>query len=186
MMSDTLSGRRCLMRLLHVAIAAIMLALLGVSPVSAQDQQQAAPKIIKLEPYIVEKFVKYVVIAVDQANQTGNYTVLHGMGSDPFKKTSPAELFKSFEGMRKSRLDLSSVLLYKPRLSTKPELVNGVLRATGYFPTEPLKINFDIVWVLATDHLLLEGLSITPSKDVVQAAPASGNKADMPAAAGSN
>lgn len=173
------------MRHLHIAIVAIMLALLGVSPVPAQEQQQAAPKILKLEPYIVEKFVKYVVVAVDQANQTGNYTVLHGMGSDLFKKTSPAELFKSFEGMRKSRFDLSSVLLYKPRLSSKPELVNGVLRATGYFPTEPLKINFDIVWILAGDHLLLQGLSITPSKDVAQSAPESGNKGDMPAA-GSN
>ncbi len=88
--------------------------------------------------------------------------------------------------MRKAQVDLSSVLLYKPRLSTKPELVNGVLRATGYFPTEPLKVNFDIVWILADNQLLLHGLTITPSKDIAQAAPVFGNKADMPAADGSN
>jgi hypothetical protein len=165
-------------RHLYIATAAMILALISAAPAPAQEQP--APKVIKVEPYLVEKFVKYTIIAVDQANQTGNYTVLHALGSPAFKKTPPADLFKSFEGMRKNNLDLSSVLLYKPRLSSKPELVNGVLRATGYFPTEPLKVNFDIVWVVSRGHLLLHGLVIKPSKDVAQAAPTSDTKVDKP------
>ncbi|MGE3829557.1 MAG: hypothetical protein AB7F76_01065 [Parvibaculaceae bacterium] len=169
-----------------IATAAILFALLGAFPASAQDQQQA-PKVVKIEPYIIEKFVKYVVIAVDQANQTGNYEVLHSLGSPKFQETTTTEvLAKSFEPMRKSGLDLSTVLLYKPRLSSKPELVNGVLRATGYFPTQPLKVNFDILWILKDQHLLLHGLILNPAKEEAQAAPASTTKTDKPAAADQN
>lgn len=163
----------------------MIFALLGALPASAQDQQ-AAPKVVKVEPYIVEKFVKYVVIAVDQANQTGNYEVLHSLGSSKFQETSTEALAKSFEPMRKSGLDLSTVLLYKPRLSSKPELVNGVLRATGYFPTQPLKVNFDILWIIKDKHLLLHGLILNPAKEEAQAAPASSTKTDKPAAADQN
>ena len=171
------------MKPFFIATAIVTLILAGLSPAAAQEEA-AAPKVVKIEPYIVEKFVKYVIIAVDQANQTGNYEVLHGLGSPLFQKETTIEvLSESFRQMRESGLDLSAVMLYKPRLSSDPELVDGVLRATGYFPTQPLKINFDIVWAWNDSHLYLHRLSIRPSSEVEQAEPSSSNKADKPAEA---
>jgi hypothetical protein len=147
-------------------------------PVLAQEEQ-AAPKVMKVEAYIVEKFVKYVIMAVDQANRTGNYTVLHALGSPDFKKsTPPAQLFKAFEGMRKAKIDLSSTLLYKPKLSSELVVREGVMHATGYFPTTPLKVNFDLVLVFSENRMMIHRLRITPSKDILSAEPTADAKAD--------
>jgi hypothetical protein len=182
-MSDSLSGRRRLVKYLHIAIASIFLTLVSTASAPAQEQQPQASKAIKVEPFIVEKFVKYAIIAVDQANLTGNYTVLHAMGTPAFKKASSAsQLSKAFESMRKANIDLSAILLYRPKLSSELVVRNGVMHATGYFPTEPMKVNFDVVIVVTRKGMMIHGLKIHPSKDIVSAKPAADAKVDKPAA----
>ncbi|MFT4025274.1 MAG: hypothetical protein QM676_00510 [Novosphingobium sp.] len=105
----------------------------------ARQQQSAIPQAAGL---IV--LIKSSLIALNQANQTGNYQVLYALGSDGLRSsTNPQNLAQSFAAFRERRIDLSPVLVLAPRLTRAAAIEGGRLHLVGSFPTTPLQINFD-------------------------------------------
>ena len=76
-------------------------------------QQKAAPKPTLPDPYKLNLLIRSTILAVNQANQTGNYTVLRALASPRFQKgNSKAQLAKIFAGLRKRKLDLTPIMFF--------------------------------------------------------------------------
>ncbi|MGN6357564.1 MAG: hypothetical protein ACTHLU_08810 [Novosphingobium sp.] len=89
--------------------------------------------------------IKGSLVALNQANQTGNYTVLYGLGSDGLRSsTNPQNLAQSFAAFRQRNVDLSPVIYLDPQLARQPAIEGGRLHLVGSFPTQPMRITFDI------------------------------------------
>jgi hypothetical protein len=88
------------------------------------------------------------LIALNQANATGNYTVLRQMAAPGFQQAnSPERLSKAFTELRSRNLDLTPILLFQPKLYRRPVINDrGMLRVTGFFPTSPERVNFDLIF----------------------------------------
>jgi len=155
-----------------LAILAVLA--LGAAPALAQE-----PKPTEVNPVVVEGLVKYTIIAVDQANLTGNYSVLRALGTPQFQQnTSAAMLAKSFARMRQLKLQMSTILLVKPSFTKPPVLSNGVLKVAGVFPTAPTRIAFEATYVSVNGRMRLAGLKITPVKSEAEVGTTSGKKVD--------
>lgn len=111
--------------------------------------------------------IQNAMAAVSQANMTGNYSVLHALAAPSFQQVNPPEkLSQLFEGLRKARLDITPVLLFRPVLTTHPAIDgNGMLRMTGYYQTAPQNVLFDLLFVPYAGQWRLQGLSINTRPD---------------------
>jgi hypothetical protein len=115
----------------------------GAMPISAAAQQ-AKPAQIDRNGVLI--LVRSALIALDQANKTGNYTVLRDLGAPAFQANSAARLGEIFAGLRRDALDLSGVAVLDPQLTLLPQIdAEGMMRMTGFFPSAPAQINFDLV-----------------------------------------
>jgi len=142
-------------------LSIIMFALVA-QPIQAQDASRppvsAQPVPGQLE---LSKLVWNTLAAVDHANQSGNYSVLRDMSAPAFQAANdPARLAQIFQGLRRSRIDLSNTLLLAPSYSVAPVIQNGVLRIRGYFGLRPTAINFDLHFQWIGGRWRLFGVSI--------------------------
>lgn len=158
---------------------AVLLILLGAGLTPALGQEAAAPKPAApagINPAVVEKLVKYTIIAVDQGNATGNYSVLRELGTPKFQAmTSSAKLSDVFAPLRRMKLDMSAFTMMRPVFTAPPQVTNGQLKIVGYFPTAPIRINFVMTYAQQGGKVKLAGLAVTPSKVEAGAKPAQGN-----------
>jgi len=125
-------------------------------------QQKAAPKPALPDPYKLNLLVRATIIAVNQANQTGNYTVLRALASPRFQKeNSKAQLAKIFAGLRKRNLDLTPIMFFDPKLVAPPAIdASGMLRLTGFIPTQPEQVLFDLAFESVEGKWRLFGIAI--------------------------
>jgi hypothetical protein len=96
----------------------------------------------------ISALIRSTVIAIDQANMTGNYTVLRDMGAIGFHfdKTA-ADLADVFRPLRERKIDLGDTVLQDPLMSEQPSLsTDGVLRLKGWFPKEQENVTFDLAF----------------------------------------
>ena len=145
---------------------------------AAQGSQgvQAAPGMP--DAYRLNVMIRTAIVALNQANQTGNYTVLRDLGATPFRMTNDASrLAETFAALRKRQIDLSPILFFMPKLVQQPQLdQRGLLRLVGYFATTPERVNFDIYYLLEGGQWRLFGIGVlmTPG-DATAALPAPGD-----------
>src|SRR5262245_62221835 len=99
----------------------------------AVPQQAAAPKPANIDRNGVLMLVRSTLLALDQANKTGNYTVLRDLGAPGFQAANTAaRLSEVFAAQRKDKLDLSGVAVIDPQLSLLPQIEpNGMMRMAG-------------------------------------------------------
>jgi hypothetical protein len=110
--------------------------------------------------------IRSMVIAVNQANKTNNYTVLRDLGSPRFKEANSAKkLADVFAELRKSKFDLSPVLFFTPQMLAPPAVTPaGMLRLTGYFDTVPQRVSFDMLFESVKGEWLLYGINIATQR----------------------
>jgi hypothetical protein len=135
--------------------------------------------------------IRAALIGLDQANVTGNYTVLRDMAAPGFKQAnSPDRLAQIFAHLRQRTLDLLPILVIQPKLYRKAQITSeGMLTITGFFPIEPERINFDLLFQPVEGQWRLFGINIntvpaqqTPALEVAPlAAPAQVPEAAPPA-----
>ena len=114
--------------------------------------------------------IRSTLLTLNDANRTGNYTVLHDLASPEFQaRNTAADLSNSFADLRRRHFDLFSVALAAPQLSALPVLDgNGMLRLTGFFPTRPLQINFDLLFQNTGGQWRLFGISVATPQVAAQ------------------
>lgn len=178
-----------ILKIIAASVAASLLAYTGISaqPVRpfAQPQQQlaqSAPQAAKPEQSQRQRLavpdnqklvllIFSTLIALNQANQTGNYTVLRDMGAPGFQSAnSSAGIAEAFATLRQRNLDLSAILLFQPKLLRKPDIdAQGMLRVTGYFATRP-QVDFDLMFQFVQGKWRLFGMAVDTSQALPPAA----------------
>jgi hypothetical protein len=112
----------------------------------------------------INKLIWSAMAALDQANQTGNYSVLRDLGAPSFQTgNSPATLGQIFTALRGQGVDLSYTLVVVPTLQFPPAIVQGgLLRIRGVFPLRPNPVGFDLLFQNVSGQWRLFGLSVVP------------------------
>lgn len=105
--------------------------------------------------------VKTALVAVNQGNLTGNYTVLRDLGSSQFRqKNTSADLGEIFKNFRQAQLDFGAVVEYSPIFSQPPTISpQNTVRTAGYFPTQPI-IEFDILFQWENKRYAIDSISL--------------------------
>lgn len=135
----------------------------------APKQQPQAPKPAQIDRNGVLILIRETLLALDQANKTGNYTVLRDLGAPDFQANSAARLAEIFAQQRRDNVDLSGVAVIDPQLTLLPQIeANGMMRMAGFFPSVPTQVNFELLYAPVGGRWRLFGLSVSFG----QAAPA--------------
>ncbi|WP_441259866.1 hypothetical protein AB7008_28450 [Bradyrhizobium sp. 521_C7_N1_3] len=150
--------------------AALLILLAGCAVTLAQGPQPTPnAKPANIDRNGVLMLIRSSLLALDQANKTGNYTVLRDLGAPGFQvANTAARLSEIFASQRNDRLDLSGVSVIDPQLSVLPEIApNGMMRMAGFFPSVPSQVNFELLFAPVDSQWRLFGLSV----NVAQSAP---------------
>jgi hypothetical protein len=122
---------------------------------------QEGPKPAQIDRNGVLILIRETLLALDQANKTGNYTVLRDLGSPAFQQNNAARLGEIFASQRRDNLDLSGVAVLEPQLSLLPQIeANGLMHMTGFFPSVPEQVNFDLAYAPVNGQWRLFGISV--------------------------
>jgi hypothetical protein len=110
--------------------------------------------------------VREAVMALNQANATGNYSVLRELGAPGFQQlNSSGQLADAFADLRKRKLNLTPVTVIAPTFTNAPAIDSaGRLRLTGGFPSRPEQVNFDTLFQLVDDTWKIFGIGVNTSR----------------------
>jgi hypothetical protein len=97
----------------------------------------------------LEALVKASLLSFNDANVTGNYTVFHDRLSKPFRDQFSSERLKeTFRDFSEKHIDIHVVAAFKPTYAESPMIdPDGKLRVKGHFPTEPVRVNFELDFI---------------------------------------
>ena len=155
------------------AFACGLLALIGAFVFllpAARAEQNGTPKPANIDRNGVLMLVRSTLLALDQANKTGNYTVLRDLSAPGFQvSNNAARLAEIFAKLRNDKLDLSGVAVIDPQLSLLPQIEqNGMMHMAGFFPSVPSQVNFELMYAPVDGQWRLFGISV----NLGQSAPA--------------
>jgi hypothetical protein len=144
----------------------------------------AAPNLSQGELALVVSLLRNTLVALNQANMTGNYTVLRDLGAPGFREVNNAtRLAEIFAPVRALNVDLSPVVLLDPRLTVAKVNDNGMLNVAGSLPTQPVGVNFELLYQRVQNSWQLFGVSISTDATVAAAPKPAGAPAATPASA---
>jgi hypothetical protein len=139
-------------------------------PAAAKPKQQPAaaqqPQVLMPDAEKIVLLLRSTLNTLNDAIQTGNYTVLRDKGAPGFAQANTAaRLAQSFSDLASKGVDLAVVNIVAPQLTEPPALdqAKGFLRLKGYFPTQPVQINFEMIYQAVGGRWRLFGLSVQPS-----------------------
>jgi hypothetical protein len=142
-------------------------------PAQPQQAPQAQPAQIDRNGTLI--LIRTALVALDQANKTGNYSVLRELGAPGFQAgNSTDRLSEIFAPQRAQQLDLAGVVVIEPQLTLLPQIEpNGMLRMAGFFPSVPQQVFFELLFAPVDGRWRLFGMSVRLGSSTPQA-PASG------------
>ncbi len=143
------------------------------------EAQAPVPQVVMPDAEKIVLLLRTTLLTLNDALQTGNFTVLRDKGAPGFRNANtPAQLSQAFSDLASRRIDLAPVSVLSPQLSEPPALdrQKGMLHLKGYFPGQPVQINFEVLYQAVDGRWQLFGLSVQPSSPAAQ-----GSKPDVPA-----
>jgi hypothetical protein len=136
---------------------------------------QATPLPLQPAQFISKEQAVYLVrsalLTLNDANRSGNYTVLRDLASPDFQtKNTAADLTQIFADLRHRDFDLFAVAILAPRFTSPPAITTGGgLHLKGFFPTRPLEISFDLTFQTVSGQWRLFAISVaTPEAQETQ------------------
>ncbi|WP_245481330.1 hypothetical protein [Bradyrhizobium sp. LVM 105] len=153
------------MRLIVRAVIALALLLsCGSGAMAQQKTPEPAPAQPSL-PVTLEKalyLIRSTLLTLNDANRTGNYTVLRDLAAPDFQaRNTAADLGLNFLDLRRRNFDLYAAALLAPQFSEAPALdQRGMLRLAGYIPTRPQQIQFDLTFQIVAGQWRLFAIAI--------------------------
>lgn len=165
-------GERRIARIVAGGLAGLVMVTAMPGPTLAQAKssrvakkpEPAEPKPANIDKNGVLILVRSAVLALDQANKTGNYTVLRDLGSPNFRVNTAARLAEIFASHRQQNLDLAGVAVLEPQLTMLPQIeTNGMLHMAGFFPSVPAQVNFEMFYEPVDRQWRLFGISVNLS-----------------------
>ena len=110
--------------------------------------------------------IRSTLLSLNDALHTGNYTVLRDLASPSFREANSAgRLVQIFANLAAQRIDLTAVAILAPKLPQPPAIdQNKRLRISGFFPGEPVQINFDLIFEAVANQWRLFGIAVNPTR----------------------
>ncbi|MET3337296.1 hypothetical protein ABIF61_005820 [Bradyrhizobium japonicum] len=157
------------MQLIARAVTALALQLCcGSDGAMAQQKTpaQAAAAALPSLPVTLEQalyLIRSTLLTLNDANRTGNYTVLRDLAAPDFQaRNTAADLALNFLDLRRRNFDLYGAALLAPQFSDAPALdQRGMLRLAGYIPTRPQQIQFDLTFQTVAGQWRLIAIAIS-------------------------
>jgi hypothetical protein len=143
--------------------------LLSAIGAPAGAQQQVRPAIQnEADKQLVAVLLRTTLVALHQANVTGNYTILRDLAAPTFQqKNTAADLAVIFAPLRRQNIDLAPAVLLQPQFTQAPVIDQGnMLRMSGTLSAKPVAVNFDLAFQAVSGSWRLAGISIGPAKAV--------------------
>jgi len=139
--------------------ALLMAGALALAPMIA-----AAPALALKAPApdLQEALIKTSLLTFNDANVTGNYSVLHAKLSKPFREQfSPEKLKEGFKPFADARIDFA-LAVAKERAVTEDAKVDddGRLTLRGHFETRPSRIHYDLAFIMSDGEWKLIKLTV--------------------------
>jgi hypothetical protein len=121
--------------------------------------------------------IRSTLLAANHANLTGNYTVLRELGTPDFQQTnSAARLTEIFRDLRSRNIDLGPVAVLDAKLVREPSIMqNRYLRLSGFFPSRPEQVNFDLAFQMIAGRWRLFGIALNTTRNDTPVAAAGSN-----------
>ena len=125
---------------LHLA-ATLASALLLLMPAHAQDKIPSAIQ--------QEVLIKTALLTLNDANVTGNYTVLHAKLAKPFRdKFNPDKLKEAFKSFVEKKIDWDLIAARSPIATSEAKIDSrGALNLRGYFDTKPSRVIYELDFI---------------------------------------
>lgn len=161
--TTTILTRLILTRLI---LTCLCVALGGVATANAQAVRPRVVAPAVPHPNTMTVMVRTALVALNNANLTGNYTVLRELAAPSFQSlNSAARLAEIFADLRKRNIDLGPVVLFTPMLTQQPKVSKqGLLRLVGYLPSNPERVNFDLMFQPVAERWRLLAIAVKLSK----------------------
>jgi len=146
-----------------------------------QSDGRSQQQVVMPDAEKIVLLLRNTLITLNDAIQTGNFTVLRDRGAPSFQKAnSAARLSRAFSDLASKGVDLSAVSIIAPQLTEAPTLdqQKGMLHLKGYFPGQPVQINFEMLYQAVEGRWQLFGLSVQPTATLsqTQGTPGAANK----------
>jgi hypothetical protein len=139
----------------------------AATPAAAATQQVAMPDADK-----IVLLLRSTLLTLNDALQTGNYTVLRDMGASGFRAANTAaKLTQIFAPLAAQAVDLTAAAVLAPQLTEMPTIdpQRQMLRLKGFFPGQPQQINFEVLYEPVAGHWRLFGISVAMTQAAPQA-----------------
>jgi len=140
-------------------------------PKPTSPTQPSPPPVAMPDADKIVLLLRNTMITLNDAIQTGNFTVLHDIGAPSFRDAnSAARLSREFTDLASRGVDLSATSIITPKLAEPPTLdqQKGMLHLKGYVPGQPVQIEFEVLYQAVNGQWRLFGLSIQPVTPLVQ------------------
>jgi hypothetical protein len=115
-------------------------------------------------PIVTLALVRNTLLAVDQANKSGNYTVLRDIAGPSFHDNNdPARLAQIFAPLRAQKVDMLAVAVIDPQYKEQPRITaKRMLYVSGRFTIRPRSVNFELLFEVVRGEWRIYGISIVP------------------------
>ena len=128
------------------------------APPAARASQQPPP----VSPDQALFLIRSTLLTLNDANRSGNYGVMRDLAAPDFQaRNTAADLADVFSDLRRRKFDLYGAALLAPQLTAAPALdADKRLHLTGFFPTRPQQIDFDLSFEAVGGQWRLFGIAV--------------------------
>jgi len=134
---------------------AIVVLVLATSPVRAQGLDMPSP-------LVQEILVKSILVTLNDAVASDNFTVLHAKISKPFRDQFPPEKLRAVFKDLVEKHAVFDAIVASPVIAEEDARIDdkGVLRLKGRFDTTPKKVKYQLGFIPSDGQWKLSGVAI--------------------------
>jgi hypothetical protein len=130
---------------------------------SSLPSRSSADAVSRANTEVVVTLVRTTMVGLQQANFSGNYSVLRDIAAPDFQaKNSAADLARIFTNLRELKVDLGAAVLLDPQISRAELTAEKKLYVVGALETKPVPVTFEMLFQLIAGYWRVYGISITP------------------------
>ena len=128
----------------------LLAVLVGGALLSAQAPAHAATVESKVPSALTQEIlIKTTLLTLNDANVTGNYTVLHARLAKPFREQFNADRLKQvFKSFAEQKIDWQMIAAKSPVATAESSIdQRGALILRGYFDTAPNRLTYELDFI---------------------------------------